>query len=267
MEERKTGMQKIKRDLEAIRLEIEDRQEKARLGLSFPQQPLSMRNPASSSQSSHVSNKLSPSRSPDFYKAPSPHSKRPKPTTEDSGTIQHVAARSEDHLNEMSLEGGKAEPVKLMTSSCTSQDAHIGDGISSIEVMSTELANEERRDSTLRSYSRIQAMKLRPNSRQGITLHRPDDVADEISHSTVQMEHVEELQSMIKVRKDKPTAHEFQKSKRLFHLKLEALELKRNGSCDIALRGTKDVATQANRFTHRVNNFARMPSATLPKSN
>ena len=133
-------MQKTLRDLEAIRLEIEVHRENVRLGLSFPQQPLSIKNSASSSQSGHVLNRLSPLKPPDLFKTDSPPYKGTESTAEGSSTVQLMPARPEYRLDEKPVQGGKAESVKLTTSNSTSQDDHGEDKQSSIEAMNTEPA-------------------------------------------------------------------------------------------------------------------------------
>ena len=110
-------------------------------------------------------------------------------------------------------------------------------------------------------------MELRRDSRQGIALYRHNDVPAKTSPSTSQIEHVEEIQSMIQVRKRKLTVHELQKSERLFNRKLEALQLRRNSTRGTTPGRSEDVTTHVSPFTHRVDKLARMSSAPLSKSN
>ena len=235
--------QETSRNLEALRLELEDYREKVRLGVVFPLLPSSITNPASTSQSGHIANSLS-----QFSEADPQRYERVEPSAEDPAAIQNIAPRTMYRVNEKPLRGGKAEDVK-QTSLSTYQDDLVGDLQSDIEKMNTERERNGHDDSILLLYQQIQAMRLRRNSRQGIALHRHEDAAAELSPSTGQSEHVEEIQSMIQVKKKKLTAREVQESKRLFHLKLEALDLRRNGPRGTPLRQSEDRVTRTSRST------------------
>ena len=248
LEERKEIIHERLRTLEAMKLELEDYREKVRLGLIVPVPLSSFTNPASSPESGHVSNRLSSLRNPEISKADPQRDKRTESSAEDAGAVQILAPRSMYALKGKPLLGGKAEDVKHKNSPSTCQDDHVRDLQSNIEQMKIEPEKKGHDKSIMLLYQRIQAMRLGRNSRQGVALHRHEDAAAELSPSIVQFEHVEEIQSMIQVKKKKLTAQEVQESKRLFHLKLEALDLRRNGPRSTPLHQSEDRATRTSRY-------------------